>query len=562
MASSGDLITKDYKNFRGVDFNTGEILPSRSSFSLNMWKNYKNNAKCVETRPLEVLETTFDNTIKSMYHYTINNVLHKITHCGTKLYDGTTQIYSGMNVVPAQYFIFNDILYIKDGINYLKYNGSTVSVVEGYIPITSMGKSPEGAGTTYQDVNLLTGKRKNSFVADGTSTRYQLDAENLDAGFAVYAEVNGFTITEGSGLSVARSTGIVTFDSPPDIPETEGQDNVIITFSKTIAGNRDKITHCTMLCEFDNRIFFSGYVNQPNMIWHSALENPEYVSDLDYYIEGDISPVKALVAGNNALWVFKEPNQSNTTIFYHNPVIDNTYGKIYPSVHSSISMGCVSTGINFNDDICFFSNRGLDGISSDITTEQVLGHRSTNIDNMLLKEPNYKNLILQEWQGYLLVCIDNAVYLADSRGKYQSSSGDIEYEWFYWQFTNNITAAYVKDDILYLGMDNKIYKLIGTEGTIESIWRFPKEDFNAPIYLKTTNKRGGTAVCEGDITIKTKTDNNDWETINTYEEEKGYIVYRIKKKKFKDIELEFSSTEPIKLYEATLQAFIGGYVKR
>ena len=126
----------------------------------------------------------------------------------------------------------------------------------------------------------------------------------------------------------------------------------------------------------------------------------------------------------------------------------------------------------------------------------------------------------------------------------------------------NITAMYVKDNILYIGMDNKIYKLTGTTGTIESIWRLPKEDFQTPIYLKTTNKRGGTAVCDGTITIKTKTDNNDWETINTYTEEKGYIVYRIKKKKFKDIELEFSSTAPMKLYEATLQAFIGGYVKR
>lgn len=562
MASSGDLITKEYKNFRGVDFNAGEILPSRSSFSLNMWKNYKNNAKCVETRPLEVADTTFDNVVRSMFHYKISDVVHKITHCGTKLYDGTTEIYSGMNVVPAQFFVFNDILYIKDGINYLKYNGSTVSSVTGFVPTTTMSKTPSGSGVTYQDVNLLTGERKNSFIGDGVSTIYQLDATDIDAGFTVYATVNGSAITEGSGLSVSRSNGTVTFNSAPSTPLTEGQDNVIITFSKTIAGNRNKITHCTMLCEFDNRIFFSGYVNQPNMVWHSALENPEYVSDLDYYVEGDIAPVKALVAGNNALWVFKEASQGNTSIFYHNPVIDNTYGKIYPSVHSSISTGCVSTGINFNDDICFFSDRGLEGISSDVTTEQVIGHRSTNIDNALLKETHYKNLILQEWQGYLLVCIDKKIYLADSRGKFQSSSGDIEYEWFYWELPYNITATYVKDDTLYIGMNNKIYTLTGTTGTIESSWRIAPEDFNSPVYLKTTNKRGGTAVCDGTITIKTKTDNNDWETINTYTEEKGYIVYRIKKKKFKEIQLEFSSTSPMKLFECTLQAFIGGYVKR
>ena len=562
MASSGDLVTREYKNFRGVDFNTGEILASRSSFSLNMWKNYKENAKCIETRPLELLEESFDNTIRSMFHYKMNDVLHEITHSGTKLYDGTTQIYTGMNVVPAQYFVYNDTLYIKDGINYLKYDGNVVTSVEGFIPTTTISKSPSGAGTTYQDVNLLTGKRKNSFVGDGVSVSYQLDTQGLDSDFAVYASVNGSVITEGSGLSVNRTNGIVTFNTAPSTPITEGQDNVIITFSKTIQGNREKITHCTLLCEFDNRVFFSGYVNEPNTVWHSALENPEYVSDLDYYVEGDIAPVKAMVAGNNALWVFKEASQGNTTIFYHNPVIDNTYGKIYPSTHSSISTGCVSTGINFNDDICFFSDRGLEGISSDITTEQVLGHRSTNVDNEMLSETNYKKLIVQEWQGYLLVAIDDKIYLADSRQKYQSASGNIEYEWYYWEFANNITAMYEKDNILYLGMNNKIYRLTGTTGTIESVWRLPKEDFNAPVYLKTTNKRGGTAVCDGTITVRTKTDNNEWETINTYTEEKGYIVYRIKKKKFKDIELEFSSTSPMKLYEATLQAFVGGYVKR
>ena len=35
----------------------------------------------------------------------------------------------------------------------------------------------------------------------------------------------------------------------------------------------------------------------------------------------DLSEVTGLGAGNNALWVFKEPSQANTTVFYHNPTI-------------------------------------------------------------------------------------------------------------------------------------------------------------------------------------------------------------------------------------------------
>lgn len=561
MASSGNLVTKQFKDFRGVDFNTGEISSYRSPFSLNMWKNYKNVGKCVETRPgLEFVEE-YDNTIFGIFFYEKDEVQHKIVHCGTKLYDNNQEIYTGMNIIKSNFFVYNGILYIKDGINYLKYDGSEVKDVEGYVPTTSIGKKPSGAGTTYQDVNLLTGVRMNSFIGDGESKEYQLDTDNLDPNYTVTATVDDVAFTEGMGLSVDSVRGIVTFDTAPAKPVTAGQDNVIITFSKTIQGYRDRILKCTMLTEFDNRVFFSGNINYPNMIFHSSLENPEYCSDLDYYNEGmDVAPVKAMVAGNNALWVFKEPSQANTTIYYHNPIIDSTYGKIYPSTHSSISTGCVSTGINFNDDIVFFSDRGLEGISSDVTTEQVVNHRSSMIDSKLLSEEHYKDVILEEWEGYLLAFIDNKVYLADSRQKYQDFS--VEYEWYYWELEGNVTNTIVKNGVLYVAIDNKLYTLTRQDVDVPSVWQIPAEDFSAPHLLKTTNKRGGTAVCEGEITLKVKTDNNEWKLINTYNAEKGYIVYRVKEKKFKQICMEFSSNKHMKLFSCTLEAFIGGYVKR
>ena len=43
---------------------------------------------------------------------------------------------------------------------------------------------------------------------------------------------------------------------------------------------------------------------------------------------------------------------------------------------------------------------------------------------------------------------------------------------------------------------------------------------------------------------------------------KGYIVYRIKKKKWKRLQMKFSSTKPFGLNNYTLESFVGGYVKR
>ena len=558
---SGNLVTRKVDTFAGVDFSNSDTNLSRSPDSLNMWKNYKNNSAGIETRPDIELAYEYNNSIFGLFFYEVGNTLHRIVHSGTKLYDNDTEIFTGMNVSKSQAFIFNNILYIKDGINYLEYNGETIKEVEGTIPTTSIGDA-EGSGSTYQDVNLLTGLRKNLRIGDGTTTTFKLDTENIDSDYAVTAVIDGITYYQGNDLSVNAVKGEVTFNVAPPAPLTDGQHNIEILFRKTIQGYRDRINKCTLLTVFDNRIFFSGNPDYPNAIFHSLLEDPRYVSDLDYYNEGmDLSPVKALVAGNNALWVFKEPSQANTTVFYHNPVIDNNYGKIYPSTHSSISTGCVATGINFNDDIVFFSERGMEAISGDITTEQLLAHRSSMVDGKLLKETNYKNMILEEWEGYLLVIIDNKVYLADSRQKYQNV--DVEYEWYYWELPINITSTSVKNGVLYLCGNNKIYTLTKTTGMVVSYWTTKHDDFKYPEYQKTTNKRGGTAEVLGEeIKVSVRTDNNSFEDINTYTNIKGYIVYRIKKKKWKKLQMKFSSDKPFGLNSYTLESFVGGYIKR
>lgn len=563
---SGSLITRNYANFRGVDFSDNEVSITRSPDSLNMWKDYKKLGKCIETRPEIELVSEYDNTIFGLFPYKVGNTEMLLVHSGTKLYiDGTKEeLFTGMKPARSNAFVYNQILYIKDGINYLKYDGQTLSQVVGYIPTTSIGRRPSGGGTTNEDVNMLSAWRKNTFLADGESTEYFLDAKEID-GEAPVVLVNGNTMAYETDFDYDLTAGKVTFKVAPPKPLTDGQDNVSITYKKTVTGYADRINKCTLLQVFDNRVFFSGNQDYPNTVWHSSLNNPTYCSDLDYYNEGlDLSPVKSMVAGNNALWVFKEPSQANTTVFYHNPTIDADYGKIYPSTHSSISTGCVATGINFNDDIAFFSDRGMEAINGDVTTEQAIAHRSSLIDSKLLSEANYKDMILEEWEGYLLVIIDNKAYLADSRAMFTLENHN-EYEWFYWELPESITCTRVKDGVLYLGTDKGIYTLTNTSVTreVDSYWTTPEDEFNYPHYQKTTNKRGCVIDMEGsEVKVSTKIDNNDFEDIDTYTNVKGYVVSRIKKKKWKSIQLKFSSNKPFGLYSSTLEAYVGGYVKR
>ena len=83
---SGSLITRNYTDFRGVDFTDREVSLHRSPDSLNLWKDYKKLGKCIETRPDIELVATYDNTIYGLFFYSVGNTEMMIVHSGTKLY--------------------------------------------------------------------------------------------------------------------------------------------------------------------------------------------------------------------------------------------------------------------------------------------------------------------------------------------------------------------------------------------------------------------------------------------------------------------------------------------
>ena len=558
MSETGDRITRIYGNFRGVDFRGEEINIRRSPDSLNVWKDYK-EIDSIRTRPDMRLHLGFADPIYGIYFYGT----YMIVHSGTVLYrvmgETKTVLFEGVRAARSDSFVYENVWYFKDGVHYLQYDGKTIKEVVGYIPTTSIGRNPSGGGTIYEDVNMLQSRRINTFLSDGQASSYYLDATNIDTDFVPIVKVND---KETEDFTVDYAKGIIKFTSIPIKPLTDGRDNVSVEFKKTVSGYRDTILKCTMLQLFDNRVFVSGNDEYPNTVWHCSLNDPTYFSDLDFYREGlDSSKVRGIVAGNNVLWVFREPSQSNTTVFYHTPTIDGEYGKIYPSQHSSVTTGCVGRAINFNDDIIFFSERGMEGISGDITTEQAVAHRSSLVDRKLISLPYYRDMILEEWEGYLLVFIGDKVFLADSRTAF-TNENHIEYDWFYWELGKAVTCTVVDNGVLYLGTADGIYTLDDYKADVESYWVTPLDKFNAPEKLKTTNKRGCVVEATGDIAVYAKTNNTEFEHIGTYEDIKDYFACRIKRKKFKDIQLKFYSQTRFSLETATLECFVGGYIKR
>ena len=575
---TNDIKTKAsiYQNFRGVDFYNETVQTYRSPDSVNMWKNYNSSTKGIETRPGMTKLASLGLEVFGLFFYEINNVTQVLVHYGTKLAkwnnfpeepseNDLKGIYTGMNPKKSTAFIFNNILFIKDGINYIEYDGTNAKEVVGTIPVTTTLSSPKGGGERLNAYNMIQSKRTNEFIGDGESTEFYLDAQDLDS-TSVVAVVDGVTILEEVGFKVDRKEGKVTFNTPPS-KQVDNENNVSITFSKTITKEKDKIFKSTLSTIYDNRIFISGNQDYPNALFWSELEDPRYFASDNWTPEGSMSRVKALVNGYNELLVIKEPSQDGASIISHTPTLDYEAGKVYPAVESNINTGCISKAINFRDDVVFLSNSGLEAVTGEITQERLLTHRSTMIDKKILSNLNYKQAEMTEYQGYLLILIDSKIFLADSRMTFQDTN--TEYEWFYWELPFNITYMKEKNNKLYLANKNgDIYLLSGVKDDTKNIyskWATPKDSFGYEAYRKTTNKGGSILEVEPKnaiIKVEVRKDSEEPIEVGSFSDEKGYIVLKIKQKKWRQLQMIFSSTKPFSITKATMEVFIGGYIKR
>ncbi len=602
MAGVGDIIKRVYTNFRGIDLLNPEnsVDIRRSPDCLNVWKSYSNvQSNIIETRPgiKKIISLEEKSKIHSIYIWKLDTA---IIHIGNKLirwigfptvFSEIKTIYEDMNDLESQFFFFKDCLYIIDGKNYLKYDGSVIKKVEeeAYIPTTTIGRAPSGGGEPLEDVNVLTGERKNTFIADGKSKDYYLDAVDID--YVSEVKIND-EIISNDNYTVDNIIGKVSFKEVPKEPDFIGKDNVEIKFCRKIKGYKNRIEECKIATVFDNRVFFSGNTDYSNAVFHCSLNNPAYISDLDYYECGSKNNmIRSLVVGNNLLWVFKNENQNKDTIYFLSPTNESDYGRVYPTSQGNVSTGCYVSATNYKDNLIFLSQNGLESINGNIEYEQSLSHKSSMIDAKLINMSNYEFSKMSEYKDYLLIAIDNYVFLADYRQQFTGTKGN-EYEWYLWKMPIIISCIKKYNEKLYFGdIHGNIYVLDGTNDlgeAIESYWTIPRDDFGYTNHLKKINKRGAILklknVQNGKVKIAGKTNKAqfwtfikesstngfDFNSINfsnfTFNNgENFYVVFRFKRKKIIDVALKVYSDEldkPFGLQSITLEAFLGGYVKR
>ncbi len=206
---------------------------------------------------------------------------------------------------PTTFFGFGDKLYILNGIEYLVWDGiGYVESVSGYVPVVVTASAPGGGGMTLEPVNMLTGKRRVKFSADGESTVYQLPETNVTSIDFVFVENEEQT----EGFTVDKAAGTVTFTEAP----TQGSNNVQIFYNvaNTLRGKIERMRFSEFFNgSSDTRVFLYG--DGSNKAYYCGVTedgeaSAEYFPDLyEMQIGTANTPITAMARHYSKLLVFK-----------------------------------------------------------------------------------------------------------------------------------------------------------------------------------------------------------------------------------------------------------------
>lgn len=231
----------------------------------------------------------FEKPIRGVYGTTLKNKGYLIVATGGSLYyflqedleDETKKdtleptLIGSISDADVSFFEFNNYVYIIGG-GYYKWDGTFLEKVEGYVPLIFISSNPtSGTGTVYDELNMLTGKKHQTFNGDGKTTVYKLAQSDVSSIYKVL--VNG---AETNQYTVDLKAGTVTFETAPD----SAMDNVDIYWEKN-DGDRYIIENMKYGTIFggdtDSRVFLYGNDSCKNRTYFSG--NEDGVPGVEYF---------------------------------------------------------------------------------------------------------------------------------------------------------------------------------------------------------------------------------------------------------------------------------------
>lgn len=366
-------------------------------------------------------------------------------------------------------FEFNGFIYIKTPFTYQKYDGVTLSDVEGYIPIVAMNCTAEGGGEPFEQINLICDKRRQLISPDGKSTVYRLVEDGITAVVSVL--IDGKESIDGV-MFESEKRSITFINAPP-----EGINTVEVTYQKPIPiSDRERIMLCTQMMLFggnsDGRAFFWGNPDHPNCRFHSDLANGvpsvEYFPVNAYTVIGN-TPIQCIVQQYDRQLIFTR----NEAFYSYSDLRTDALGNVYSSFPVFSLNG--SKGCLFETKGCVIDNRPVtlcdDGInlweSTSVLNEKNAVCISQPIRETLFKILKYglENPKIFDFQA------NRELYFVNADRAYVYNYGNGS--WYsYTDFKCEHYSVY--GDSLYMSFGSILYMLSNANSTISTsraLWK-------------------------------------------------------------------------------------------
>ena len=508
------------ETFRGVDYTTGptEVDERRSSDAPNMIRDVPGK---VRKRMGYYLTETYEGRINGV-HVLKTDAEKRIIHAGTKLYtDPETMIYDGIDDVRSVSVQMDSKMYILDGKNILVYGEFEVEETEppaeeggeeekpkewkvkpiteiATIPTIVISRAPTGGGESFEPVNLLQKKWKESFLGTANVKDYQLSFDKLDDTpvTARKLDSNGdwIDMAETTDFTVDRETGKVTFVTAPGAPPVTGEDNVEITASREWDGYQERILNCNIATLFgvsgaSDRLFVSGNAKYKNYDWYSQQNDPTYFGDTWYSILGqDDAPIVGYSIVGAYLATHKDGSQDDRNVILRSgQLID---GKAAFPIGASLQGEGAFAPYTFgylSTEPLFLTRLGVYAITAqDVTGEKYAQSRSYYLNGRLLEESNLHDAFGLVYKDFYLLALNNHIYVLDGlQVSYEKNApySKYQYECYYW---DNVPARvlFEHDGTLCFGDEQGNIYTFYTEKedgnsyedngqAIHSYWTFP-----------------------------------------------------------------------------------------
>ena len=352
--------------------------------------------------------------------------------------DNVKSKYIAITIVGTGGSIFEDVS-ATDGASLASDNEDTACAADFYIldPCSTVTKiTLQGAATSEKEQEMIVWYNHNTKLIPGT----EIDGVNCEVykdGTAYYTRVRLFAASPGLlkdiVLKLYGSAAAGMFVT------SAGAANYADASGGYTGTSKAAINGCNVCTVFDGRPFFTGNSDLPNTVFYcgrrsdTGIIDPSYIGICSFFNDGTgNSRNNALLSAGSVLMVFKERSGVEGSIFYHSPRETGMdfIPKDYPSVEGASGYDCLGAAYNFLDDYVFVTASGLSAVDKQqLNLERTIGHRSSNIDRLLCGMDLFQAKLC-EWKGYLALCCEGEIFLADSRRMFGNNTGGAEYEWF------------------------------------------------------------------------------------------------------------------------------------